>query len=299
MFEMRQARYFVAVAEELHFGRAAEVLQMSQPPLSQAIRALEKQVGARLFDRTSRSVALTEAGQAFLRECRVLLADAERAEQVARHTQAGLTGTIRLGAVTSAFADPLPGILEKFRAERPAAMLRVREVDTHDGRDAVLRGELDAVLVRQVPSDRRLRSLPLRRDHFVAALPATHPLAAESSAPLDLAALADEYWVWLPRRISPNYHDELVAACRHYGFSPTATHTANSIASQLAMVACGLGVTLVPNASAAQHRRGVIYRELTHTLELVELSLLWRAGDDEPLVKAFMATAKDFAEGSR
>ena len=116
MFEMRQARYFVAVAEELHLGRAAEVLQMSQPPLSQAIRSLEKQVGARLFDRTSRSVALTEAGQAFLRECRVLLADAERAEQVARHTQAGLTGTIRLGAVTSAFADPLPGILEKFRA---------------------------------------------------------------------------------------------------------------------------------------------------------------------------------------
>ena len=105
--------------------------------------------------------------------------------------------------------------------------------------------------------------------------------------------------MWLPRRISPNYHDELVAACRHYGFSPTATHTATSIASQLAMVACGLGVTLVPNASAAQHRRGVIYRELTHTLELVELSLLWRAGDDEPLIKAFMATAKDFAEGPR
>src|SRR6478735_5245889 len=107
MIETRQARYFVAVADELHFGRAAEMLQMSQPPLSQAIRGLERQIGARLLDRTSRRVALTEAGHAFLKECRVLLGNAERAERAASLAQAGATGTLRLGAVTSAFADPL------------------------------------------------------------------------------------------------------------------------------------------------------------------------------------------------
>jgi DNA-binding transcriptional LysR family regulator len=291
MIETRQARYFVAVADELHFGRAAEVLQMSQPPLSQAIRALERQIGARLLDRTSRSVALTEAGHAFLRECRVLLANAERAERAAALAQTGVTGSLRLGAVTSAFADPLPAILGTFRRRRPGVTLRVTEIDTHDGRDAVLSGELDVALVRQVPSDRRLESHPLRRDHLVVALPTDHAASADPQRRIDLANLADEDWVWLPRRVSPDYHDELVAACRQYGFSPRATHVAGSITSQLAMVACGLGVTLVPKIVADLHRDGMTYREPTRRLELVELSLLWRADETEPLVHAFVHAA--------
>lgn len=291
MIETRQARYFVAVADELHFGRAAEVLQMSQPPLSQAIRALERQIGARLLNRTSRSVALTEAGHAFLRECRVLLADAERAERAAALAQTGVTGSLRLGAVTSAFADPLPGILRTFRRPRPGVTLRVTEIDTHNGRDAVLSGELDVVLVRQVPSDHRLESQPLRRDHLVVALPTDHAASADPQQRIDLASLADQDWIWLPRRVSPDYHDELVAACREYGFSPRATHVASSITSQLAMVACGLGVTLVPKIVADLHRDGITYREPTRRLELVELSLLWRADETELLVHAFVDVA--------
>lgn len=291
MIETRQARYFIAVADELHFGRAAELLHMSQPPLSQAVRALEQQVGARLLDRNSRCVTLTEAGRAFLKECRVLVADAERAHAAAALAAAGTTGTLWLGAVTSAFGDPLPVVLDRFRRHRPGAVLRVSEIDTHDGRDAVRSGELDVALVRQVPSDTRLRTRPLRRDHLVVALPAGHPRAVDTRRRIDLAVLADEDWVWLPRRISPDYHDELVAACRACGFSPRATHTATSIASQLAMVRCGLGVTLVPNVVTGDHRAGIRYREPRRHLELVELSLLWRSGDSAPLLHAFIECA--------
>jgi DNA-binding transcriptional LysR family regulator len=288
MIETRQARYFVAVADELHFGRAADVLQMSQPPLSQAIRALERQLGARLLDRTSRHVALTEAGRAFLHECRVLLANADRAERAASLAQAGATGTLRIGAVTSAFADPLPAILERFRAGRPNAHVRMTEIDTHDGRDAVLTGELDAALIRQVSNDQRLRSKPLRRDHLVTAIPTHHRHAEPAGSPIDLADLADDDWVWLPRRVSPDYHDELVAACRRYGFSPRSTHTATSITSQLAMVSCGLGITLVPHTAASPTPAGIVYREPTNRLELVELSLLWRSDNNEPLLLHFL-----------
>jgi len=291
MIETRQARYFVAVADELHFGRAAEMLQMSQPPLSQAIRGLERQIGARLLDRTSRRVALTEAGHAFLKECRVLLGNAERAERAASLAQAGATGTLRLGAVTSAFADPLPDILARWRRQRPDATLRVAEIDTHDGHDAILSGEIDVALIRQVPRDQRLQTRPVRRDHLVAALPTGHPKATTPDERIDLADLADQDWVWLPRRISPDYHDELVAACRRYGFSPRATHTARSIASQLAMVRCGLGVTLVPNTATAQHQSGISFHEPTQRLELVELSLLWRSDDTEPLLDSFIGIA--------
>ncbi|WP_426977390.1 LysR substrate-binding domain-containing protein [Pseudarthrobacter sp. O4] len=291
MVEVRQARYFVAVAEELHFGRAADRLKMSQPPLSQAILQLERQLGTTLLNRSSRSVMLTEAGRMFLEQCRLLIAASERAQEVAERASAGLAGILRIGAVTSAFSEALPQILRRFRESHPQVELQVREIDTHHGRDALLRRELDVAVIRQAVTSRQLNSLPLRRDHFVIAMPENHRLAG-TEGPVDLAGYRDDSWVWLPRHISPDYHDELVAACRQAGFSPDPQHYANSIHSQLAMVECGLGVTLVPESSVQRQPRTLVWRELRKRVDLVELSVVSRTGGQGPLVDHFIACAR-------
>ncbi|MGP3769575.1 LysR family transcriptional regulator [Streptomyces sp. SDT5-1] len=291
MLEVRQARYFIAVAEELHFGRAAERLRMSQPPLSQAIRRLEQQLGARLLDRNSRTVALTEPGRVFLGHCHTLVAAAERAQTAAEQAQSGIIGMLTLGAVTAAFTEPLPAILGKFRAERPRIQLRARELDTTEGVQALLDGHLDVAVIRYGGAgiDGRLSSTPLRRDRLVAAVPAGHPLAAHDE--IDLAELADEDWVWIPREHSPTYHDELVAACRRTGFSPMPVHQAGSIHSQLAMVGCGMGVGLVPHTSSRPEVPGVAYRPLCGPVPLEGLALVCRSEDPGVLVEQFMACA--------
>ncbi|NVM99860.1 LysR family transcriptional regulator [Arthrobacter sp. SDTb3-6] len=297
MVEVRQARYFISVAEELHFGRAAERLNMSQPPLSQAILQLERQLGTSLLTRSSRSVLLTDAGKLFLNECRLLVQASERASEVAARATSGMAGTLRIGSVTSAFDRMLPEVLERFRGEWPDVELEVSEIDTHHGRDRLLRRELDVAIIRQSGSARGLKSLPWRRDRFVLALPASHALA-RGGGPVDLVRFKDESWVWLPRAISPDYHDEMVAACRQAGFSPLAQHFANSIHSQLAMVSCGLGVTLAPNSSIESAHGGFVGRELSARVDLVELSLVSREGGPEPIAEHFIDCAQQ-AAGAR
>lgn len=288
--EVRQARYFIAVAEELHFGRAADRLSMSQPPLSQAILQLERQLGTTLLKRSSRSVALTQAGSSFLEQCRLLVGASERAQEVAEMANSGLVGTLRIGAVTSAFSGVLPEILDRFRADRPLVELRVQEIDSHHGRDALNRREIDVAVIRVADLGSQFVSVPLRRDYFVIALHSSHPLA-EGKGPVNLADFRDDSWVWLPRSISPDYHDELVTACRRAGFSPAPQHYANSINSQLAMVQCGLGITLAPASALATRSDGLVSRELKDREDLVELSLLSRADPNEPLVASFIQCA--------
>ncbi|WP_120521634.1 LysR family transcriptional regulator [Arthrobacter celericrescens] len=287
--EVRQARYFIAVAEELHFGRAAERLNMSQPPLSQAILQLERQLGATLLNRSSRSVTLTETGRLFLEECRLLASASERAQEIAAKAQAGLMGTLRIGAVTSAFSETLPAAFERFSRTHPQVELRAMEIDSHHGQEALRRRELDVAVIRQTVTGTQLRATPLRRDHFVVALPPDHSAAARSGA-VELGDFRDEPWVWLVRQVSPDYHDEMTAACRQAGFSPEVRHLANSIHSQLAMVACGLGVTLAPESSV-RPLKTVAWREPAQRVDLVELSLVSRADRAEPLVDHFIDCA--------
>lgn len=291
MLEIRQARYFVAVAEELHFGRAAERLHMSQPPLSQAILQLERELGVRLLERTKRSVAVTPAGGAFLEGCRMLIRQAEDAAAIPRMVAEGRVGRLRIGAVASAFEWPLPEILALAVAHHPDIQLEAEEIDSHEANSALLDRRLDVALVRQVATSRGIRSVTLLEDRFVAVLPPTH-LLAEEAAPLDLADLADDTWVWLPREISPDYHDAMAAACRRAGFSPVASHWARSVSSQLAMVACGLGVSIVPSSAVAARRPAIVVRPLLDMAETIELSVAVRDGE-EPLSRRFVELATD------
>jgi DNA-binding transcriptional LysR family regulator len=291
MVEVRQARYFLAVAETLHFGRAAEQLQMSQPPLSQAIMQLERQLGAQLLDRTGRKVTLTETGRAFAGECRKLLAAAERAREVAARVEAGLVGTLRIGVVTAALSEPLLGGLTAFQSTRPHVELRVVEVDTPQGQQALIQHEIDVAVIRFSAPSRALTARPWRRDRFMLALPRRHPAAGEGMLPVDLERFADEPWVWLHRDASPDYHDQLMATCRRAGFAPDVRHLANTITTQLTMVACGLGVTLVPDVATGAVPPHTVYRPLAGETDLVELSMVTRSGSDEPLVREFMRVA--------
>ena len=291
MIEVRQARYFLAVAETLHFGRAAEQLVMSQPPLSQAILQLERQLDVTLFDRSGRKVALTETGRALAAECRKLLAAAEHAQEVATEAEAGLVGTLRIGVVTSALSEPLLSTLAAFRHARPRVDLRITEVDTASGQQALLQHEIDVAVVRPSTPVRALRIQPWRHDEFVIALPPGHPLAADAPSPVHLARFADEPWVWLRREASPDYHDQLMATCRRAGFSPDIHHLANSIFTQLAMATSGLGVTLVPNVSVRQIQPPAPYRPLTDRADIVELSLVSRDEAQEPLTEHFLRIA--------
>jgi DNA-binding transcriptional LysR family regulator len=290
--EVRQARYFIAVAEELHFGRAAQRLHMSQPPLSQAILALERELGVQLLHRTSRQVTLTSAGDVLLHHCRQLVRVTERAEAAVQHARDGFRGQLVIGAVASAFTDVLPSALRQYRTVRPDVQLRLLEVDTETGARAVQNRDIDMALVRRATGGPGYRAVPLRHDHFVAALPLDHPHAtSRADEVLNLRELATEPWVWIPRDISPGYHDEVVAACRQAGFSPDARHQANSIATQLAMVSCGIGVAIAPSLVTAG-RHDLATRPLRDPAPLVALSLLVHE-DIDPLVEHFLMTVSD------
>jgi DNA-binding transcriptional LysR family regulator len=292
MVDVREARYFVAVAEELHFGRAAERLHMSQPPLSQAIKALEHRLGVRLLHRTTREVTLTTAGAVFLDACRTLVGASTAADAAVRQAADGQAGELRIGAVTSAFGDPLPRLLELFQAAHPRVDVRVREVDTHVAVQTLRRREIDVALARQLATPPGCERVTLRREPFVLAVPVSW--APASDEPWNLAATAELPWIWLPRSISPDYHDQVVACCRAAGFAPDARHLARSIYSQLAMVASGLGVALVP--AGAAHRpedpaaSRVRFVRLEHSAT-IDLAAVWRR-ETSPLVEGFIDSAR-------
>jgi DNA-binding transcriptional LysR family regulator len=286
MVEVREARYFIAVAEQLNFGRAAELLHMSQPPLSTAIKTLEGRLGVQLLHRTTREVRLTSAGAVFLDQCRLVVAAAENADSTARQAGEGHAGELRIGAVTSAFTDPLPGALRAYADSHPRVGVQVREVDTHIGVEMVQRRELDLALVRQLSTPRGCQRRTLRSEPFVLAVPVDWELPAGLGRNLALAA--ELPWIWIPRGRTPDYHDQVAASCRAAGFTPRAQHLAQSMESQLAMVAAGLGIALVPATSAdAAAARDRIRTVRVRNSVTVELTVVWRAPGNR-LVTGFL-----------
>lgn len=287
MMELREARYFIAVAEELHFGRAAERLHMSQPPLSQSIKLLEQRLGAQLLTRSTRAVALTTAGEVFLSHCRRLVNLADEAETAARDAAIGQVGQLRIGAVTSAFFDPLPGMLARFRSAHPRVDVIVRELDTQHAVQSLTDHAIDVAVVRRLATPPGIARRTLLEEKFVLAVPASWDRVPDGT--LDLADAATEPWVWLPRYISPDYHDQVAACCRDAGFAPTVTNTANSIVSQLAMVACDIGVALVPRSAARQaiDLRGRVRFVSLHATTSIQLAALWLEDTTSPAARAF------------
>jgi len=271
--ELRHLRYFVAVAEELNFTRAAARLGIGQPPLSQQIRDLETELGILLFHRVPHGAELTEAGREFLAEARGILSGAERAKEVARRAHRGEIGRLALGFTGSAAFNPVvSSTIRKFRRSWPTVLLSLEEQNTFRLLERLVRGDLDAAFIRpaaQGPEGVRLRRLP--DEPMLIALPASHPLAHEAELPL--TALASEPFVLFPRGVGLSLYDQIVRSCRDAGFDPVIGQEAPQISSVVNLVAADLGVSIVPESIAQIALDGVVYRPILGPAPAASLAL--------------------------
>jgi DNA-binding transcriptional LysR family regulator len=288
--ELRQLRYFVAVAEELHFRRAAARLHISQPPLSQQIGQLEDELGCRLLNRTRRSVELTPAGETFLRDARAMLGELEAAVATARRVDAGQAGLLRVSFVGSALLSIVPGIIQRFRRGRPEVEIELRERSTLAQLRALSVGVVDVGLVRPpIEPDDALHTEVVMRERTVAAIPAGHPLARLARVPLK--RLAAEPLVLFPREQAPGFHDLLTGRLAATGTSPHVVQYAPEMLTIIGLVAAGIGVSPVPASVARLGLEGVTYRPLVGA-PATELVAVTRANETSPLIEAFVADAR-------
>lgn len=285
--EFRHLRCFAALAEELHFGRAAQRVGLSQPPLSVAIQQLEASVGARLFERDSKGVRLTPAGNAFRAHALALLDAAEQACAQAREVQAGELGRLRLGFVGSALQQGLADWLRAFARLHPRVEVVVVELNSQDQIEALLREELDLALLHTDRLPPTLESQPLYREPFLACLPTQHPQARKKAVPL--ASLADQPFILFSRKGSPDYHARIVEICRQHGFYPRLQHEGRHWLSVVSLVAQGLGVSIVPAAFQRAGIQGAVFRPLAEQLEPSAVFAAWRRDGDAVLRAQFLA----------
>jgi len=286
MIELRRLRGFVAVAEELHFGRAARRLNMSQPPLSMQIRALEREIGTTLLARTRRRVELTEAGRTLLEAARRLLADAEAAVEHTRRAARGEVGRLRIAFVTTADYSLLPPLVRRFRLRHPGVALVLRELTGDRQLDLLAAGELDLGLMIGPAEVRGLASRTVLRERLVAALPARHQLAR--SRRVSARALGAEGLVLFPRPLAPGLHDQVIGVCRRAGFVPRIVQEAVQMQTILGLVAAGLGFALVPACMALLRRPGVAYLALDPPGPHIDTVAVWPDGDPPPALAALL-----------
>ena len=291
--ELRQLRHFVAVADQLHFGRAAAALHMSQPPLSRSIQDLERRLGATLLARSRRKVELTPEGACFLEEAKRLLAQLERAVLEVGSMAAGAGGRLRLGFVSLADYGVLPELLKAYKAARPGVSLALREMLSPEQAAALAAGELDfGLLLPPVAGD--LEHLVVQRERFVAALPSRHSLA-RSRARIAVRELAGEAFVMAPREIAPGLHDIVAMLAARAGFSPRVAQEAIQMQTVVSLVSSGLGVAVVPASVANLGRRGVVYREIADAHPRLDLWLAWRRGSLGAAGREFVQHARRIA----
>jgi DNA-binding transcriptional LysR family regulator len=288
--DTRQLRYFVAVAEHLHFGRAAAALHISQPPLSRAIHGLEAQLGARLLARSKRRVELTPEGSRFYEEAKRLLGQLERAAREVGAMASGESGRLRLGFVSLADYGVLPGLLKSFKAARPGVSLGLREMLSPEQAAALAAGELDFGLLLP-PVAGELEHLVVQSEKFVAALPTRHA-AARRGGRIAMRDLAGEPFVMVPREIAPGLYDIVAGLAARAGFAPRVAQEAIQMQTVVSLVSSGLGVAIVPASIANLGRRGVVYREIADAHPRLDLWLAWRRGE-------LGVTARDFLSQAR
>jgi DNA-binding transcriptional LysR family regulator len=293
--ELRHLRYFLAVADELHFGRAAARLHIAQPPLSQQIRQLERELGFDLFLRTHRRVRLTDAGRAFRDEASSLIERLGQATVAAQRVARGESGALAVGFVASATYALLPRLYRRFRERHPGVALTLSEMSTAEQVEALRAGRIHLGLARAPVGDETLAAEPLADEPLVVALPVRHPLAAQRA--LALRALAHEPFVLFPRQPRPGWIDVVQDACRTAGFQPAVAQEALELSTAVTLVAAGIGVTLVPSSAQALRLAGVVYRDLCSPAPVTRLLALHRADEPRPVVQRFLEVAREVIRG--
>lgn len=286
--ELRHLRYSIAVAEELHFGRAARQLGISQPPLSQQIQALEQELGARLFERTNRRVELSEAGRLFLEEARLVLAQVDRAADVARRAQLGELGEMKIGFTSSApFNSSLPKAIYAFRQAYPAVHLNLQEMSSKSVADALLDETIEIGLMRPLALPDSLSVVELLREPLVAVLSVAHPLAQAEQRGIELKELATEPFVFFPRSYGSGLYAQFLSLARQAGFNPHIAQEAGEAMTIIGLVAAGLGVSVLPASFQWMRIEGVVYRPLLDPGAVTAVWLVQRKGQPTAMAQAF------------
>lgn len=298
--ELRQLRYFATVAEELHFGRAALQLGMAQPPLSQAIRRLERGLGFALFVRTQRKVELTPAGRVFLEETRRTLAQADEAVRLARRAASEETAELAIAFVSAALYRLLPAALREYRKACPSVRVKLDERPTEQQIADLKSGAIDlGFLHPPVASAADLTIETIHRDTLILAMPEDSPLARKPE--VLLAELADEPFVLFPHVQGPVLHGRIMQACRQAGFLPRVEQEARQMHTILSLVAAGIGISLVPDGARTMRIDGVRFRQLDGVSnELAwELAIGWRGKGARRPLREFIAKVKDVTQSLR
>lgn len=298
--DLRQWRYFVAVADERHFGRAAERLSMTQPPLSQAIRALEGALGVALFARTKRSVELTAVGAALLPDVRRLIAAADALPPLAQSLARGEAGSLALAFVSTADYGLLPQLLREFGARYPHVRLQLAEATSDVQIEELVAGRIDAGLVIPPVPPRHAASLsylPVLREPLVVAMPAEAAEAADAAAdaPVRIADIASLPLVIFPRRLAPGFYDIITGCYGAAGVTPRIGQEAIQMQTIVSLVSAGMGVALVPQSLRNLRRTGVVYRALADPAPVVETGLVWRTDDVSPVLAGFIDVVRGAA----
>jgi DNA-binding transcriptional LysR family regulator len=292
--DTRRLRMFLTVARELHFSRAAAELHVSQPALSQQVRALERELQVELFVRTSRQVELTPAGAALLASAPRALYELERALTGAQQAAAGTVGRLAIGSVRTGLAGVVPRVMRSFADEHPDLALDVVHMDTSLQLRALVDRRIDVGIVRAASPTEHLVIEQLIAEPLVLALPADHRLAELDR--IDPRALVHEGFVSWPRHLGADFFDIVIAFCRQHGFSPRVIAEGDDIDTQLALVAAGFGVSLQPAFYAQASPDGVVFRPLRGTTPKVALQMAWRR-DSAPAVEHFVAAARRAVAG--
>jgi DNA-binding transcriptional LysR family regulator len=290
MVELRHLRYFIAVAEELNFSRAAQRMHMAQPPLSAAIRQLERDLDVDLFVRTTREVRLTDAGRAFLQGARRTLADAERAAEDAKRAAAGELGHLRIAYSWSTRFQTLPALGRAFRTGHPDVELLAQEMWNARMPAAFANGSIDIALSLCPEIAAELELAPIRKERFVALLPEAHPLTREDAIPL--SALAEEQFIVFPREIAPRLHDAFMSIFRRAGFEPRVRNESFHTGWDLGVLAEIPAVAMAPQTVAGGLPDGIVAVAISEPTDALETCLVWRSDDNSATVAAFVAVAR-------
>jgi len=281
------------VAEELHFGRAAARLQMTQQPLSQQIYQLEAELGVSLFHRTKRRIQLTDAGEVFLKEAHQLLLHAEQSIEKARQAARGEVGRLSIGFSGFATYSVLPKVLQTFRERFPQVELNLEEMTTSVQIQALLKKQIDLGLMIPPVNDKSLLIELLLQEPLVVVLPETHLLAKESE--LALSALADEPFILVPRHLEPGYYDQCISLFQQAGFSPKVVQKASQKQTILGLVSAGMGVSLAPASIRNICRMGVVYTNLS-TPTRVYLAAVWQQQETSSVLQTFLKIIREIVQ---
>jgi DNA-binding transcriptional LysR family regulator len=286
VFELRHLRYFVTLAEELHFRRAAERLNIAQPALSQQIQVLERLLGFQLFVTSTRVVTLTPEGRLFLEEARQVLERATQASLLVTQIAQGNIGSLNLGLSPLTLYTTLPSLLHHFRSQHSSVNLTIHELCTEDQVEALRQGKLGAGILHP-PVDDFLETECIFSEPYTLALPAAHPLSNRNA--LVLEDMRDADFIFFPREHGPRLYDSFMACCHAAGFSPKVVQHATSAHTTLGLVATGLGVGMVPRSFQRLNHPGIVYRSLQElTFELVT-ALAWHRDYLPPTVSLLRA----------